>query len=89
MLYYVNSVNDRRWFGWYKKTVKCASITGNLQLKLVNGRIRKYWKVQYAFHFIYKANMGNGLTEHEFDHVFIGHFHHHIEFQMLAYTLFL
>ncbi|MCX8470581.1 MAG: isopentenyl-diphosphate Delta-isomerase [Chitinophagaceae bacterium] len=36
--------------------------------------------LQYAFHFIYKANMGNGLTEHEFDHVFIGHFHHHIEF---------
>lgn len=25
-----------------------------------------------AFHFIYKAKLDNGLTEHEFDHVFIG-----------------
>ena len=25
-----------------------------------------------AFTFIYKADMGNGLTEHEFDHVFTG-----------------
>ena len=33
--------------------------------------------------------MGNGLTEHEFDHVFIGHFHHHIEFnteEVAAYS---
>jgi len=26
-----------------------------------------------AFTFIYKADVGGGLTEHEFDHVFIGH----------------
>ena len=32
------------------------------------------------FSFVYKAEFENGLTEHEFDHVFIGHFHHHIEF---------
>lgn len=25
-----------------------------------------------AFHFTYKANFDNGLTEHEFDHVFVG-----------------
>jgi len=25
-----------------------------------------------AFHFIYKASLENGLTEHEFDHVFTG-----------------
>lgn len=28
--------------------------------------------LEHAFSFIYKANMGNGLTEHELDHVFIG-----------------
>lgn len=26
-----------------------------------------------AFSFVYKSNVGGGLTEHEFDHVFIGH----------------
>ncbi|MBF0596599.1 isopentenyl-diphosphate Delta-isomerase [Faecalibacter rhinopitheci] len=26
----------------------------------------------HKFHFIYKANLDNGLTEHELDHVFIG-----------------
>ncbi|MEN8248292.1 MAG: isopentenyl-diphosphate Delta-isomerase [Bacteroidota bacterium] len=26
------------------------------------------------FHFVYKADFGNGLTEHELDHVFIGTF---------------
>ena len=29
-------------------------------------------KLEYAFNFIYKVNFENGLTEHEFDHVFIG-----------------
>ena len=28
----------------------------------------------YKFHFIYRANLDNGLTEHELDHVFIGKF---------------
>ncbi|MFN8265893.1 MAG: isopentenyl-diphosphate Delta-isomerase [Chitinophagaceae bacterium] len=30
--------------------------------------------VKKAFHFTYKAGFDNGLTEHEFDHVFIGVF---------------
>ncbi len=30
-------------------------------------------ELRYAFNFIYKASLDNGLTEHEFDHVFIGH----------------
>lgn len=30
--------------------------------------------VQKAFHFTYKAEFDNGLTEHEFDHVFIGEY---------------
>ena len=30
--------------------------------------------VKKAFHFTYKAEFDNGLTEHEFDHVFIGVF---------------
>ena len=29
-------------------------------------------ELQPAFHFIYKAGFDNGLTEHEFDHVFTG-----------------
>ncbi len=29
-------------------------------------------KVEKAFDFTYKADVGQGLTEHEFDHVFIG-----------------
>lgn len=31
-------------------------------------------ELQAAFHFTYKANVGNGLTEHEYDHVFTGHY---------------
>ena len=30
--------------------------------------------IQKAFDFIYKATFDNGLTEHEFDHVFIGNY---------------
>lgn len=30
-------------------------------------------EMKKAFDFIYKADVGQGLTEHEFDHVFIGH----------------
>jgi isopentenyl-diphosphate delta-isomerase len=29
--------------------------------------------IHEAFSFIYKAEVGQGLIEHEFDHVFIGH----------------
>ena len=51
MLRYVNAVNSVKWFGWHKRTVKCAGISGSLQLKLVNGKVQKYWRVQYVFHF--------------------------------------
>ena len=30
-------------------------------------------ELRKVFHVIYKAYVGNGLTEHEFDHVFIGY----------------
>ena len=30
--------------------------------------------LQHAFHFIYKAEFENQLTEHEFDHVFVGRY---------------
>lgn len=30
--------------------------------------------IKKAFHFTYKAEFDNGLTEHEFDHVFVGEF---------------
>ena len=29
--------------------------------------------LEFAFKFEYKASFSNGLTEHELDHVFIGH----------------
>jgi len=32
-----------------------------------------------AFTFIYKAELDNGLTEHEFDHVFIGNFNGEVQ----------
>lgn len=31
-------------------------------------------ELQHAFHFIYQTEFDHGLTEHEFDHVFIGHY---------------
>jgi len=31
-----------------------------------------------SFHFIYRTDFGNGLTEHEFDHVFVGQYDHTI-----------
>ncbi len=31
-------------------------------------------KLKEIFSFIYKTNFGNGLTEHEYDHVFLGKF---------------
>jgi isopentenyl-diphosphate delta-isomerase len=31
-------------------------------------------KIEKAFTFTYKANFDNGLTEHEFDHVFVGNY---------------
>jgi len=30
--------------------------------------------LEYIFHFIYKAKLNNGLTEHELDHVFVGYY---------------
>ncbi|WP_299464808.1 isopentenyl-diphosphate Delta-isomerase [uncultured Microscilla sp.] len=30
--------------------------------------------IHYAFKFLYKAELDRGLTEHELDHVFIGHY---------------
>lgn len=30
--------------------------------------------IKEVFHFTYKASFSNGLTEHEFDHVFIGYY---------------
>jgi len=30
--------------------------------------------LERAFHFTYRANVNSGLTEHEIDHVFVGHY---------------
>lgn len=34
--------------------------------------------LEKVFHFTYKASFDNGLTEHEFDHVFVGHYNDEI-----------
>ncbi|MDE1868701.1 MAG: isopentenyl-diphosphate Delta-isomerase [Candidatus Micrarchaeota archaeon] len=31
-------------------------------------------RLKEAFHYTYKAEVGNGLTEHEYDHIFFGEF---------------
>lgn len=36
-------------------------------------------ELQKAFHFVYKTNLDNDLTEHEFDHVFIGEYDGEVE----------
>jgi len=36
--------------------------------------------VEKVFEFIYKTEFDNGLTEHEFDHVFAGEYDDHIEY---------
>ena len=35
--------------------------------------------IRKAFHFTYKAEFDNGLTEHEFDHVFVGEYEGEME----------
>jgi isopentenyl-diphosphate delta-isomerase len=37
-------------------------------------------KLEKAFTFTYKAHFDNGLTEYEYDHVFIGHYEDPIQF---------
>ena len=37
-------------------------------------------ELEKIFHFVYKAGFDNGLTEHEFDHVFAGHYEGEIDF---------
>jgi isopentenyl-diphosphate Delta-isomerase len=39
-----------------------------------------YTTINKAFHFTYKAEFDNGLTEHEFDHVFVGTYDGAIQF---------
>lgn len=51
MLLYVNSVNNRSWYHWPERTVKCAAIEGTLQVVPFKGKLRKYWKVRYTLHF--------------------------------------
>lgn len=51
MLYYVNSVNVYPWYGWFKRTVKCADIKGEFKTKVIMGEEHPYWRVSYTFHF--------------------------------------
>jgi isopentenyl-diphosphate Delta-isomerase len=51
---------------------------GEEPLAAANRRLREEMgivcELTPAFTFVYKAAFSNGLTEHEFDHVFIGHY---------------
>ena len=51
---------------------------GETTIDAANRRLREEMgfntKIEKAFDFIYEAPFENGLTEHEFDHVFIGHY---------------
>jgi len=38
--------------------------------------------IEKIFDFVYKADFDNGLTEHEFDHVFVGEYEGRIDFNM-------
>ena len=38
-------------------------------------------ELEKVFDFVYKAEFENGLTEHEFDHVFTGEYDGEIDFQ--------
>ena len=51
MLLYVNSVNNKSWYGWKARMVKCCSINGKWQSKIVNGVRYDYWRVEYVFQF--------------------------------------
>ena len=61
-------------------TNACCSHPRPSEETLAAAQIRLYEEMGFntelkkAFHFIYKAPFDNGLTEHEFDHVFTGHY---------------
>ena len=40
--------------------------------------------VEKVFDFVYKADFDNGLTEHEFDHVYVGEFEGKIDFMLTS-----
>jgi isopentenyl-diphosphate Delta-isomerase len=46
--------------------------TINAATRRINEELGFSTVIQKAFHFTYKAAFDNGLTEHEFDHVFVG-----------------
>jgi isopentenyl-diphosphate Delta-isomerase len=61
-------------------TNTCCSHQRNGETNLQAGNRRLYEEMGFGtdlkelFHFIYKAPFDNGLTEHELDHVMIGHY---------------
>lgn len=49
-------------------------LTENAAVRRLQEEMGFTTEVEYAFSFIYKAPLDNELTEHEFDHVFIGYY---------------
>lgn len=48
--------------------------TGQAALRRLQEELGFTTPLKKAFHFTYKAGFDNGLTEHEFDHVFVGEY---------------
>jgi isopentenyl-diphosphate delta-isomerase len=62
--------------GLWSNTCCSHPVSGENLANAVSRRLKDEMDIQcaaaFAFHFIYKAEFSNGLTEHEYDHVFIG-----------------
>jgi len=64
--------------GLWANTCCSHPIKGEDQMTTVHRRLQEelgiHCELQPVFSFIYQANLDNGLTEYEFDHVYLGRF---------------
>lgn len=59
---------------------KPGELTYNAAIRRLKEELGFETKLEKIFHFTYKASFENGLTEHEFDHVFSGVYNGEINF---------
>lgn len=57
-----------------------GELTEMAALRRLNEELGFQVPVEKVFDFVYKAELGNGLIEHEFDHVFVGEYEGEINF---------
>ena len=69
--------------GLWSNTCCSHPMEGEITIAAANRRLQEEMgfdcEINKAFDFIYKKKLDKGLTEHEFDHVFIGEFEGNIE----------